>query len=445
MRHYKKIVILDSVILYPEHRYRLEQMADEIIEYNTCVSEEEVLARVAGADCVISCWVDISNHVIDENPQIKTIAFWTHAYEHRIDKAYATAHGIYVPCIPDYGTDSVAELAIMGMLKVNSSMYPEECRGLDEALAFQTAAAIRNLENNIRDNLTGHWIHEYVKTGKLKITSPDYFKEETMKGMSVGLMLNQSMLNNHLVRILAKGFRMNVIHCCSDITYTLDASFRPVDELLRESNLLIYDSALIGEDVKKTITSASLIAAIDVRETDCIGRSLKGKKLGIIGLGRIGSRVAQLAVEGFGMEVHYFSRTRKPELEDMYGLRYGSIEQVLSSSDYISFHLPHVGAEDYITNEMIDLIPPGTVVINVSVGNIFSDQAYFLDRFQEGDLKGYIDVYKTMPPRSTLRARKDFLLSTYRLGWRTKSTIGLKSHKLITKLGLENPNIRNDH
>lgn len=445
MRHYKKIVILDSVILYPEHRYRLEQMADEIVEYNTCVSEEEVLERVKGADCVISCWVDISNRVIDENPQIKTIAFWTHAYEHRIDKAYAEAHGIYVPCIPDYGTDSVAELAIMGMLNVNGRMYPAESRSIDEELVCGTANAIRNFENNVRDNLAGHWVHEYVKTGNLKITTPDYFREETMKGMTVGLMLNQSMLDNDLVKILARGFRMNVIHCCCDIRYTLDASFRPVDELIRESNLLIYDSSLISEAVREKISNASFIAALDVRSTVCGGRSLKGKKLGIIGLGRIGSRVAQIAADGFGMDVHYYSRTRKPDLEDRYGLTYAPIEDILSSSDYLSFHLPHVGAEDFITNDMIDLIPAGAVVINVSVGNIFKDQTYFLERFREGDLKGYIDVYKTMPPRTALRERKDWLLSTYRLGWRTKSTIGLKTHKLITKLGMDNPNIAKDH
>ena len=131
MKKYKKIVILDSVILYPEHRYRLNQLADEIVEYNTCNTEEEVLERVKGADCVISCWVDITNRVIDENPQIKTIAFWTHAYEHRIDKKYAESHGIYVPCIPDYGTDSVAELAIMGMLNVNSRKETSDIRLID--------------------------------------------------------------------------------------------------------------------------------------------------------------------------------------------------------------------------------------------------------------------------------------------------------------------------
>ncbi len=93
-----------------------------------------------------------------------------------------------------------------------------------------------------------------------------------------------------------------------------------------------------------------------------------------------------------------------------------------------------MGAEKFITNEMIDMIPKGTTVVNVSVGSIFQDQARFLSRFKENDLNGYIDVYETLPPRKELQERKKHLISTYRLGWRTKSTIGLKTHKLITRL-----------
>lgn len=445
MKKYKKIVILDSVILYPEHRFRLNQLADEIVEYNTCHSEEEVLERVKGADCVISCWVDISNRVIDENPQIKTIAFWTHAYEHRIDKAYAEAHGIYVPCIPDYGTDSVAELAFIGMLNVNERLSKSKPRMVDEQLVMELANSIRNFTKNVKDNLTGHWIHEYVKTGHLKIDTPEYFKEETMKGLTIGLMLSQDQLNNNLVQMLARGFKINVIHCCCDITYTLDASFRPVDNLLIESNVIVYDSSLIPKEVQNKILSGDYIKTLDICEINAKGVSLKGKKLGIIGLGRIGSRTAQIAVDGFGMDVHYYSRTRKPNLESDYGITYADLKKVLSESDYISFHLPHVGAEDFVTREMIDMIPAGTKVINVSVGNIIADQNYFLERFKDGDLTGYLDVYRTLPPRPELRKRRDYVLSTFRLGWRTRSTIGLKTHKLITKLNVENPDIKKDH
>src|SRR3989338_143449 len=117
-RMYNKIVVLDSVIFYPEHKARLNKIAEEVVEYNTCKTEKDVLERVKGADCIISCWVNIPNRVIDENPQLKTIAFWTHAYEHRIDKDYALKHDIFIPSIPDYGTDSVAELAFISLLQL---------------------------------------------------------------------------------------------------------------------------------------------------------------------------------------------------------------------------------------------------------------------------------------------------------------------------------------
>ena len=117
-KKYNKVVVLDSVVFYPEHRDRLNEITENVVEYNTCKTEKEVLERVKGSDCIISCWVDIPNKVIDENPQLKTIAFWTHAYEHRIDKDYALKHNIYVPSIPDYGTDSVAELVFIGLLQL---------------------------------------------------------------------------------------------------------------------------------------------------------------------------------------------------------------------------------------------------------------------------------------------------------------------------------------
>jgi cupin superfamily acireductone dioxygenase involved in methionine salvage len=74
---FKKMVVLDSVIFYPEHRERLDTMAAQVVEYNTCSSEDEVSVRCAGADAIISCWVDIPNRIVDENPQLKAIRFWT--------------------------------------------------------------------------------------------------------------------------------------------------------------------------------------------------------------------------------------------------------------------------------------------------------------------------------------------------------------------------------
>lgn len=134
------------------------------------------------------------------------------------------------------------------------------------------------------------------------------------------------------------------------------------------------------------------------------------------------------------MDVSYYSTNRNLELEKQYNLEYKPLEKILTESDIITFHLPHVGAEKFITKEMISMIPKKTTVVNVSVGSIFQDQSHFFSRFEKDDLNGYVDVYDTLPPREELRNRKKFLVATYRLGWRTKSTIGLKTHKLLTRL-----------
>ncbi|GEM_PF-2291318 len=437
---YKKVVVLDSVIFYPEHRDRLNEIAEEVVEYNTCKNEEEVLERVKGADCIISCWVNVSNRVIDENPQLKTIAFWTHAYEHRIDKNYAVKHSIHVPCIPDYGTDAVAELAFIGLLQlyknnenalgITSSDNP---RHLQEEIMAKVTDDVRKFNKNWRDNLRGSWVHEYVKSGKLKITSPDEFKEETLKGLTVGLLVNEN-LKEDLFKIASQGFHMNAIYSLNDLQHALNIAYRPIDSLLKESHVIIYDSRLVKEEIKDKINQGDYQSVIDVAKIVPSGESLMNKKIGIIGLGRIGGRVAQIAKDGFNMDVSYFSITPKTKLEEQYNLKFKPLEKILTESDIITFHLPHVGAEKFITNEMIDMIPKKTTVVNVSVGSIFQDQNYFLNRFKEDDLNGYIDVYDTLPPREELRDRKKYLIATYRSGWRTKSTIGLKTHKLLTRL-----------
>jgi len=440
-RKYKKIVVLDSVIFFPEHRERLRRICEELVEYDTCKTEEEVLERVRGADCIISCWVDVPNRVLDENPQLRTVAFWTHAFEHRIDIDYARARNIFVPSIPDYGTDSVAELVFIGLLHLYSnrggaiSFGPKsEPQTIAEAIMARVADDVRCFGRNVKANLDGSWTHEYIKAGKLRLTSADDFEEQTLKGLTLGLLAGSS-INQELLTIAVGGFRMNAIYSLCDLPYALDLTFRPIEELLTESHVVIYDSRTIPAILVDRIRNGRYLSTVDVASVSpSTAKTIFGRKLGIVGLGRIGTRVVQIARDGFAMDVRYHSRNVRPEIDDHFGIRSVGIQQILTESDVITFHLPHVGAEEVITREMVDLIPRQTTVVNVSVGNIFQDQRHLLARFAEADLNGYIDVYSGLPPKIELRGHKQYLLSTYRLGWRTKSTVGLKTHKLITKL-----------
>jgi len=427
---YRKVVVLDSVIFFPEHRRRLEELADQVEEYNTCSSEEEVLERCSGADCIISCWVDISRRVMTENPQLRTVAFWTHDYEHRIDHAFARKRGIYVPAIPDYGTDSVAELVLIALL--NSSWPGGSAAGLSESVVARIGDEVRLFRKNVKDTLDGRWLHEYIKTGQRLLTSPDQIPEETLKGLTVGV-LDPGVLTPCLVRMLAAGFRMNVIYSLFDRAHSLDLGFRPVERLVKESDVLVYDSRTLPSEYRSLLALPYLVS-VDVAALSGPGPSLAGKTLGIVGLGRIGSRVAQIARQGFGMDVQYFSRTRKPALEDQLGIRPASLAKVMSSSDVISLHLPHHGADGFVSADLIRQIPNETMVVNASVGNVIADERFLLKRFDAGEIYGYLDVYQALPPRLELRTLTDTVTATYRLGWRTKSTVGLKTHKLLTKL-----------
>jgi lactate dehydrogenase-like 2-hydroxyacid dehydrogenase len=430
--HFDKLVVLDSVVFYPEHRVRLEALAKTIVEHRTCQSEEEVSERCRGADGIISCWVDIPHRIIDENPQLKAVAFWTHDFEHRIDAAYAQDRGVFVPAIPDYGTDSVAELVFIGLLAL-LKYEGDGDESLDEEIVFAIADRVRQFGRNVKDALNGRWVHEYVKNGELKIDRADGIPAETLKGLTVGI-LEPGLITDSLVQILANGYRMNLTYSLGDAPHGPTIAYRPVEEVLEESHILLYDGRTLPPDVEQRIANGISATCVDVARLDVRRASARNRRLGILGLGRIGSRVAQIAVEGFGMDVMYHSRTRKPDLEEKLGLRYCSFNALLTEADVISVHLPHHGAEDFLTRDDLATIPNGRILVNCSVGSVIADEDFLFDRCERGELRAYLDVYRRLPPKPRLRAAPDRVIGTYRLGWRTKATVGLKTHKLLTKL-----------
>jgi lactate dehydrogenase-like 2-hydroxyacid dehydrogenase len=96
------------------------------------------------------------------------------------------------------------------------------------------------------------------------------------------------------------------------------------------------------------------------------GVEIKDKKFGVIGLGRIGRRFAEIASSGFGADVSYWSRNRKPDAENN-GVCYADISAVLSSSDFLSINLAHVPAtEKFINAGRINLIKPGAVIVHLA-------------------------------------------------------------------------------
>jgi D-3-phosphoglycerate dehydrogenase / 2-oxoglutarate reductase len=123
------------------------------------------------------------------------------------------------------------------------------------------------------------------------------------------------------------------------------------------------------------------------------GTELKGKKLGVVGLGAIGRRVAALA-EAFGMHICYFNRSaREVPYERL------ALEELLKESDVVSIHLRLTERTRHLMGgRELALTKPGALLINTSRGAVI-DQCALAAALQEGRLGGFAaDVLEEEPP-----------------------------------------------
>lgn len=130
-----------------------------------------------------------------------------------------------------------------------------------------------------------------------------------------------------------------------------------------------------------------------------LGHRIWGKRLGIIGMGRIGTAFARRA-KAFGLSIHYHSRHRvtekvEAELEATY---WESLDQMLARMDFISVNCPHTPATFHLLSKRrIALMQPNTVVINSARGEIIDEEA-LITALQEDRLAGAgLDVFEHEP------------------------------------------------
>lgn len=374
MSKFRKLVILDRIILSDDQWHQLRQLAEEVVEYSgltpkqlmeklaeeqgadpgaVCftqlaveqTTERELNERLAGADAVISCWTNLPDTVLRANPQLKYIGFWTNLVNHRVNLELAKELGITVTYIPDYGTIAVAEYTF--------ALLMEMCR--------QTA---RQAKNTVR----GQWPYELLKTS-LYVPS---------------------------------------------------------------------------------------VEAIPYRV-------LHGKKLGIIGFGRIGQQVARIAL-GYGMDVSYFSRQRQLDWENQ-GVTYRELDDILQSSNVVSIHLSpyaytdpqgRISIDDHapdcpenspeskdapiIPRAKLALLNNGAIFVNTSAGRLVDENA-LLDEAATGRIRVALDVYQSSPQRKRIQSivrnmeqkgfGSEYHLFTYRGGWLTYESVLFKGDELI--------------
>jgi len=130
-----------------------------------------------------------------------------------------------------------------------------------------------------------------------------------------------------------------------------------------------------------------------------LGHRIFGKRLGIIGMGRIGQAVARRA-RGFGLSIHYHNRNRvheeiENELEATY---WESLDQMLAHMDFVSVNCPHTPATYHLLSaRRLKLLQPHAVIVNTARGEVIDENA-LTQVLQAGDIAGAgLDVFEHAP------------------------------------------------
>ena len=128
-----------------------------------------------------------------------------------------------------------------------------------------------------------------------------------------------------------------------------------------------------------------------------LGKSLAGKKFGVLGMGRIGLATAKRA-KAFGLDIIYWSRRRNENAERELGAKYCEFAEVLKECDFLSLHLPYV-PELYhmIDAEKLKTMKKSAIIINTARGQLI-DEAALADALEKKEIYAAgFDVYEFEP------------------------------------------------
>lgn len=214
------------------------------------------------------------------------------------------------------------------------------------------------------------------------------------------------------------------------VSYTPAANINSVAEHV--TGLML---AISRQTVK--VDSAIRQGNFGVRDS-AYGTELKGKVLGVIGLGNIGKLVAQKCAHGFGMDVIAYDPYAK-QPEEPYIRKVESVDELLEQADFISLHLPYNKAlHHFINQDKLSLMKPTAFLINAARGGLV-DEAALAEALENKSIAGAaLDVFEQEPvPADHPLLKLDNLIATPHLAALTKeamSTMSLDCAKEIVRV-----------
>jgi D-lactate dehydrogenase len=145
---------------------------------------------------------------------------------------------------------------------------------------------------------------------------------------------------------------------------------------------------------RKLIISDRSVRNLNFLPDEPVGFDLYGKTIGIIGVGKIGTRIAQI-LHGFGCNLLGFDINPNVALQQQMGMRYADLSAICSQSDVISINTPLLPQTRYIINKkLIDTMKPGVILINTSRGACVNTED-IIEALASGHIGAYgADVYE---------------------------------------------------
>lgn len=181
------------------------------------------------------------------------------------------------------------------------------------------------------------------------------------------------------------------------------------------------------------------IAAQDTKKglwnkTGYMGNQLRGKTLGLIAMGKIGSKVAKLC-QAFNMDIIAYDPYLKPEIAKDMGIRLLHLKELLEESDFISIHTP-LTKETYhmIGEKELSLLKESAYIFNLGRGGIIDEEALY-NALKENKLAGAaLDVMEKEPPGLSKLFKLDNVIVTPHIGAGTYEAQSYISVSLVRKI-----------
>ncbi|KRE03099.1 D-glycerate dehydrogenase [Bosea sp. Root670] len=170
-----------------------------------------------------------------------------------------------------------------------------------------------------------------------------------------------------------------------------------------------------------------------------LGRRITGKRLGIVGMGRIGQALAKRAA-AFGLSIHYHNRRRvDPRTEEALNATYwDSLDQMLARMDIVSVNCPHTPATYHLLSaRRLKLMKPDAILVNTARGEVV-DETALARMLEAGELAGAgLDVFESEPavnPRLLRLARQHKVVVLPHMGSATHEGRADMGEKVIVNI-----------